>query len=46
MAINGTSILKLKKEIEKCDVLCANYHREHNYLERNGQVSQLVSELS
>jgi hypothetical protein len=31
--MRGWSIKRIKKEIEKCDPLCANCHRELHYLE-------------
>jgi len=31
----GYSISKIKKEIEKCQVFCANCHRKHHWEERN-----------
>jgi len=31
---NGWSLNRLKKEIEKCDILCSNCHIEYHYLER------------
>jgi len=29
------SVKKIKKEIEKCEILCANCHRKYHYYERN-----------
>ena len=37
--IKSTSYDTLKKEIEKCDVLCANCHREWHYLELNSDIT-------
>lgn len=36
-ATGGWGIKTLLKEIEKCDVLCANCHRIHTYEERNNR---------
>ena len=36
MAVNGYSKDRILEEIEKCEVLCANCHRELHYLERCG----------
>jgi len=32
---HGWGLKRIKEEIEKCDVLCANCHREFHYLEKN-----------
>ena len=34
-----TSLDKLKKEIEKCDILCANCHREWHYLNFHTEIT-------
>lgn len=42
---SGCSLELLKKEIEKCILLCSNCHRELHYFERmkdNGHVAQIV----
>ena len=31
---NGISVTKLKEEIDKCDILCANCHRELHHKEK------------
>ena len=32
----GYSLDKIKKEIEKCEVLCSNCHRKHHWEEKSG----------
>ena len=34
MASSGYSWLTIMKEIDKCEILCANCHRQLNYLKR------------
>lgn len=40
LAAKGVTLKKLKKELRKCIVLCANCHREEHYL--NGAKANLV----
>jgi hypothetical protein len=39
---SGCGLETLKKEIDKCDVMCSNCHRKHHY---NCRVSKLVDDL-
>lgn len=42
MVRNGVSFDTLKKEIDKCDLVCANCHRNRTH-SRLGDVAQLVA---
>lgn len=42
---SGCSLTKIKEEIIKCEILCANCHREVHYLERKGEEANLVEVL-
>lgn len=37
--IKSSSLDNLKKEVEKCVLLCANCHREFHYLEKNNNIT-------
>ena len=39
MVGNSGSLTSLKKEIEKCVVLCSNCHRDFHHLERNENIT-------
>jgi hypothetical protein len=39
MIVNGYALDKVKEEIEKCDILCANCHRKLHYDKRASLVS-------
>lgn len=38
----GRSIKRIKEEIAKCEVLCANCHRKHHYDQRNSPLAPFV----
>lgn len=42
---NTSSFLNIKKEIEKCDLVCSNCHRDrtHTRLVKNAAVAKLVT---
>lgn len=40
MISNNYSLDKIKKEIDKCVVLCSNCHREFHHLEKDGMTIQ------
>lgn len=37
----GASLQRIKNEIKKCDILCANCHRKHHYEERGKHTKKL-----
>lgn len=39
----GASIKRISEEMDKCDILCSNCHREFHWKEKNGVVEQLAS---
>lgn len=43
MCSDGGSLHKIKEEIRKCEVLCANCHRDLHYQEKNSGVSEVVN---
>jgi hypothetical protein len=41
MVSQGWSERKIVDEIEKCDLICANCHRKHHWVEREARVAQM-----
>lgn len=41
LIIHGASLIKIKTEIRKCDILCANCHRELHYNDKLAYPSKL-----